>query len=273
MKLKNKLAILAGLVLALATPGDIGRKTSLEGTVQREPVIVQAGKAELEENSYFANFPDKLPNATVEKYEVPGSKYCIVHFKQKHFAEYNPDEVKHPDLKALGHSLWLENYESINKSQKNLAVLLNYLHREKGYNKTLFAEGIGEGVDEKVLKDHYSFRLAKIGKALSLDTEQVVEKYPYAPGAIFPLALGMGWDLPPIEDSEANANAIAAGPSNTKEQETREDIAIRQIYEKNKGINFLLYGRGHSYRNNIDNWNATHPDEKFSLIVVDTNDQ
>src|SRR3989344_754170 len=48
----------------------------------------------------------------------------------------------------------------------------------------------------------------------------------------------------------------------------REDLVLSFISESADPINFLVYGGGHWFGDNINQWNKKHPDKKYSLIEI-----
>ena len=51
--------------------------------------------------------------------------------------------------------------------------------------------------------------------------------------------------------------------------EDREDAALETVLTNmpDKAI-ALTYGAGHDFTNNLDKWNATHPDEQVGIVEM-----
>ena len=75
---------------------------------------------------FFKNFPEEISGAkTIEKYNIPGAKYCLVHIRQYH----------------LGEKLTKQELDEIDYIQKNIYQILNYLIENKNL-KSVRVEGL-----------------------------------------------------------------------------------------------------------------------------------
>ena len=76
--------------------------------------------------NFFKNFPEKISGAkTIEKYNTPGAKYCLVHIRQEHFVE----ELTEKEL------------DKVDYIQKNIYEILNNLI-EKRNLESVRVEGL-----------------------------------------------------------------------------------------------------------------------------------
>ncbi len=48
----------------------------------------------------------------------------------------------------------------------------------------------------------------------------------------------------------------------------RENDLIQRAGSSGKKVNITVFGGGHDFMDNLEDWNARHPDKAFSLVVV-----
>lgn len=53
--------------------------------------------------------------------------------------------------------------------------------------------------------------------------------------------------------------------------EARENVLLELVAQRDNPLALTTYGSGHSWVNNVEEWNEQNPDKKFSLIEVTTN--
>ncbi len=116
--------------LQLAGIGTLVVSSLVSGCSSAKPI-------QLEE---FVNFPTEIPEAErVEKFPVEKAKYCLVHIRQRHHIDYNPND---PIDKILGeHTPTRKELENINSHQKSIYNILEFLVQQ-GVSKSVYLEGI-----------------------------------------------------------------------------------------------------------------------------------
>ena len=79
-------------------------------------------------------------------------------------------------------------------------------------------------------------------------------------------------ELRGAEDRAAFLAAIEAFDNGLKDtrvvQEKREDGLLEIISKDDIAFAVAMYGAAHDWRDTIDRWNSSHPDQKFSLIEI-----
>ena len=71
-----------------------------------------------------------------------------------------------------------------------------------------------------------------------------------------------------LADDVRNGIKVYVDEFNKKAMQQREDIALEMISKSPDQICFLVYGAGHYFGDNINEWNLQHPNNKYSLIEI-----
>jgi hypothetical protein len=124
---------------------------------------------------------------------------------------------------------------------------------------------------------------AEDGEAVPFETEketrenyeklrQKWENYKYIPGADCLLSVENRLNFLPAEKEEVTEKSreyFQKGKGKYKaEKEQREDVVLEISSDKDDPMAVTVYGGGHSWKDNIAEWNKKHPDKKFSLIEI-----
>lgn len=228
-------------------------------------------------NQFLRDFPEKMVSArNIEKYEVPGAKYCLTHIKQIHD---NPSGFKLPTKKELysGEVKFKENgktlspeeseakmrklYDSINDCQKSIYEIISTLNTgQEPLDVRL--EGIMDSDDLDYLNRIMPLALKpgikKLKESGYFDKDNQ-DSYEFILGAAFKLVKEGKIRVIPAESKKFIKDRY--------NDEGRENSLLDLIRGKSP-IVYSIYGTKHDFRNNIDEWNKSHPDEKISLIEV-----
>lgn len=228
---------LAGL-LGLGAYLQLGRP-SIESVVKRE----------------FDSFPTEIPGAkSVKKYETEGAKYCLVHIKQFHVNPGIQTEARIMAMKAQA-----DIYTIVSQLSKNQGLKTVYVEGETPYSVAKFKE----------LKDNYELVKQRMG-AGKINT--LIGERAWMRLYLNNIAEPMGG-----ETLAGNERALEIVKDHTKFSDEelgksvfddREDALLKIIGENQPGVFYTIFGSGHRWKDNIDRWNKTHQDKKFSLIEV-----
>jgi hypothetical protein len=95
-----------------------------------------------------------------------------------------------------------------------------------------------------------------------------MDDFGFVPGGVERLAAYTdGLRILPAEDSEIHKKAIAT-EDRALMFDARENALLRMTAEYGKPMAIVVFGSDHDFADNIARWNAEHPDEKISRIVV-----
>ena len=201
-------------------------------------------------------FQEDLPGAKkIEEYHMPGSEEILIFIRQYH---HLPWGIGHP----------AERYK-INKVQENIFEILEELYLN-GNIKAFYVEGVtieGENkINELAHKNkgnNYSLMLLNATAPLEL------QMY----GAASVMAIKHGLKLVAAENKELNEIAselVFLSPNHVLKD--REDFLLDKIDDdddlQGEDYTVFVYGAGHDFKDNVAEWNANHPDNKYSLVII-----
>lgn len=229
----------------------------------------------------FDNFPRvwELPRtAHIEKYEVAGAKQTIVHVRQIHLI--GPVESHEPKLR-----------DAIVRAQTDIYRILEYLVRHHGL-RGVYLESVSKEKLPILVRGREMRRLLhEEQKASPLEEEEdaedsdrrikwnIIEQFLADEQEIL---LRHSAALRMFEEGKLNlhaaetfrANELAGkeiqktGRPGTYALDDRENVLLDLAAESKDPLVVVVYGEGHDWRNNIDEWNGRHPEHPLLLIVV-----
>jgi len=285
------------------------------------PLINGCSSAKPNQLEDFVNFPTEIPGVEkVEKFPVEGAKYCLVHIRQRHYVDFNPND---PVDKILGLNRPTKKVlESINSHQKSIYEILLYL-KQKGTTSSVYLEGVDSSMLERIrkitlipeddelirevedleskLKERIIWNVPEgyTPEKLIQEYQQKIEaakkrlaghneRYKYFYGGGLRLVLEGKID-PRFEDLSLNHKAyeeIEKGRLGLAVFDDREDDVLKSIAQGSERLAVVEFGGAHawggkescgenyslagrkSYKDNIAEWNKSHPDKKFCLIEI-----
>lgn len=218
-------------------------------------------------------YPEHIDGASViDKYFVEGSKYVLVHVKQIHSV---PSMIDYDGVVDCQNDIInifkdIEGKENVlvegNSTYKTMLDLAEHeFERYKKFNEqgVEFASDKELEVREERLNRYMrELESGKIEKYGSMNATNVLE---YQDEIEFYKA--ENHDINVKRCAEAKYEGIG------KWNEKAEDLVVEyasQIGEE-KPFVYTVFGSSHSFKNNIDNWNETHPESKMSLIEITPN--
>lgn len=206
------------------------------------------------------NFSEEIPGSqSVKFYEAVKAPYTLVHVRQKHDGGILPEKY----LRDLHTSIYQTlAYFADKKQISNIYAegVFPENAREKNEGVDLFREIYRTLSKEEQQRFRDSFlEDASSATVLSFERER---------GAI---------KIRAAEDAETYLKALETEHSsndyNRLVREDREDVLLNMLARENPLTNqphmfVTVYGGGHDWTNNVQNWNKAHPDKRFSLIVI-----
>jgi hypothetical protein len=229
---------------------------------QIQPLV----KEENPSNLIFAGNLEGI--AHVDEYPVAGSKYTLVHVRQIH-----PSQKE--ELSMVGRFV---KYSL----QTNLFESLESLYAEKPF-EAFYPEGVrvedeqkyNEGLESVASRLHNKNKYTLDVLNATMDPFDEIEgAFFQAPAvASFAIVHNLPWQA--SGNAKLNSRStkeLEKNPRSTSREvyDDREDFVISQI--ANEYLNgthaVTVFGANHDFRNNIQEWNAKHPQNKFSLIVA-----
>jgi hypothetical protein len=260
-------------------------------------------------NRELREFPTQLPGTkSIQKYEVPDAKYCLVHVKQAHKTPYDTEKDKEyitlvqnniyqlfsylVDKNLVSKvynegevfsSLASERYTTQNADIQALESEVDKLKDREGYKQKMSEFGFGEEFTEKIVNDAIA-KLPEKEKELvkaKRDFEMLKRKdrtQRMYDGAVEILASEGKLKILPADTLEGNLDAsyilkqngynLSDSEVKKKVIEDRENIFLANADFGENSFGWLVYGAAHNFRNNIEQWNKAHPDRKYSLIEI-----
>lgn len=183
----------------------------------------------------------------VVKHEVPGSKYVLVHLK-------GPHEV----------APWDEAYGSAEAKEWD-AFVKELKQEETGVIREIVDTYLLDGVygEGHFVKDGVTHRFTQEQLCDPRIMAEVRRSDAQSYSRLFH-SCGEVESLRYLFPSET----VAARKIST---EAREDVLLELVAQRGDPLALTIYGSGHSWANNVEEWNTQNPDKKFSLIEVTTN--
>ena len=226
-------------------------------------------------NKVLISFPKKiLGTKSIKKYLTPEAKYCMIHIRQKHLPRENPSKGDFKVVKRVHDNIYLtlshivENYgvrkvydEGVTMaaaSIKDLCARTNYLGEDPNdleKRNPKFYEIYS--LFQKEIEYDAIFRFASRTKKIRIMGAEDYETFAEAEKAYYRLK-GLGafrW----ITERKKSSDAI---------HKNREDVVLKKIASQDSSLAIVVYGSGHTWKDNIREWNFDNPDKKFSLIEI-----
>src|SRR3989344_4089070 len=236
---------LVGLATAITILNPIRAEEPLGGLAK----AIQESGIEFLDKSGVKLSPEKVPGAgVIEDYNVEGAKYQLVHIRQRH---KSPDEKEQNSEKDIRETV---------PCQKDIYQIILELN-SRGV-KEVYLEGLFEE-NEKGVNDYLQDNIGKEVKRLSevVESSEYQKWYKEVEGKIRLIA---------------SENQFIRERGGDFEKKEREEYLLKKIVEDSKKspkqgtqrIAVVVYGAGHEFLDNIQEWNKSHQDEKFSLKTI-----
>lgn len=237
---------LAGLVVAGAS---LSAHLMAEEPKYGLAKILQEQGIEFVDKTNVRTYDANIPGAkTVEEYPVDGAPYKLIHVRQAHVngviseqylrdlheniyktLDYLVDKEKVKEVYCEG--VVKETEENENKGAKEMADLVN-----------------NQRIRDRILGTGASARLLAMEGRIKIKAAEREETYYKA-----------------VEQAEIGKTA----DYDKIVLEDREDALLDILKsEENKNTFVVLYGGGHNWLNNVQEWNERNPDKRFSLITI-----
>ncbi len=132
----------------------ISRRSALSGACKillatAVPAFMNACARTEAENIAYA-FPNEIPGAAkIQKYHMPGARYCLVHIRQRHITPFNPNNLV--DKLHGDHIPSMRELELVNKHQKVIYDILERL-RALGIIGAVYIEGMTSRLWDRITK-------------------------------------------------------------------------------------------------------------------------
>lgn len=225
-------------------------------------------------NRLLMDFPERIPGAKkIDKYPIPGARYCLVHLRQHHLGEGNISRKER---------------KQVIKDQEHVYSILSYLIDNHGldsvYDEYFSKENVGEdGVPSEITTLMLNMKLNGKNTDAYKDAKYVLDATMNY-GATERLAIEGRLKIKPAETAAGYHLLPELGEK--EEMDGREDIAFELLSKEQGPLFVVVYGAGHawggkescgpdyslelrvSYKDNLTEWNKKHPDKKFSLIEI-----
>jgi len=208
----------------------------------------------------------------VNKYFVDDSKYVLIHVKQNHYTPFLLDDSLKLSVVRCQNDIvdffkYMEGKENIlaegnpnyirvvDDAEKDLAKF--EMFNEMGVE---FAnDDVVKQKKEKVDKYHRELEQGRLEDYSKITATDILNYHDEA----------NVYDAEDVEINEKRFDEVmekGLGEWNEK----AEDLVVERAYSLGQEIPviYTVFGSGHSFRNNVDEWNENNPDEKMSLIEV-----
>jgi len=250
------------------------RASSLESTVNHG--IEQKDRLEPKYKNFL--FPMDGIVVLTELYEYPNAKRILINIPQVHDSSYvlvDLGELNNGEIKDYLKLVGEENLREANESQRDIYQILGYLEKKNNLEYVLL-EGVikkREGGESLAFYLSSMSRILEKGYFVEVAEEKKYEDFRYIPGAADLFAMTGSFRIEATENEdllrETVDSLINEGLSGVKKyNEPRENYAIERASKLDGNTQVLIFGEGHDFRNNIREWNETHPEERYSLMVL-----
>ncbi|MEK6811604.1 MAG: hypothetical protein AABX96_03785 [Nanoarchaeota archaeon] len=254
-----------------------------------------------EAETYFHNFPIALDGAReVQKYETPGAKHCLVHVEQVHQAlpeiSFIKEQTKIDQISANGSesSSWIksnregllmyrevvrENLNEASTIQRDIETILLYLKNKNGL-KSIRLESCFKDDSPQDCQKEITSRSSFYSDSGYTTKEEISNsgKYWYSNGAGRILGSKGLLEIKASENIDINSTSyLLVHLAKTSEErdkairvtsDIRENHVLDVLYSSCEPYSVVVFGVDHDFRDNLNKWDAQHPKDKFSLIVV-----
>jgi hypothetical protein len=223
-------------------------------------------------------FPVEITGAkNVEPYPVDGAKRGLVHLRTTH---YVPPIAGEMISKAMGKTP-KEFYAHINEVQSDVGLILRDLHG-RGLVDEIYSEFVTLDQPVHCSEDVYESHRRRMRELYGtgfipnqdvLSESEAIEESENVGGAEFVFALDQGIELKStMPFSEEELRDKIKGKSYRERagrlREFREDTLLDIGSSTNGNWVIAPYGGGHDFTDNIERWNASHPESMYSLYVI-----
>jgi hypothetical protein len=211
-------------------------------------------------NAALRDFPEQMPGASrLEKYPNRGARYCLVHIRQAHTTGNDTEE----------------QLAQIREVQEDVYSILSFLCDKKGLRE-VYVESEAGGVSLTQAMEDLESTNAELRKLLGEDSRQVDKDMAgkrILRGGAYKLRSEGKLKIKAAETLEGNMMPLFLGGKETKEgvkaiTGKREDILLQLIDKDAPALAVTVYGGGHSWADNIEEWNSVKPEAKFSPIEI-----
>jgi len=238
-------------------------------------------------NAVLRHFPNEIPGAReVRKFEIPDSRYCLVHVMQIHVLPsnyYESMKVQRNIMRILSslskrgiNVVYLEGV-----TEKNIDLL--YEMRNNG-KRDIFAElNSRNGAVYLFFKNEVNLKRAENSELLTRAVENILE----GERKLKEIKNKKFKNLEEAVEARRKIEGMFGREFYRKVLEDREDCLLEIVDRNNDALAVLVMGGAHSFggkytygekyrvgkerssvKDNIAVWNAMHPDKRFSLVEV-----
>lgn len=255
------------------------------------PYVGTYGQTSTEAERALTQFPDTILGAArVEKYPVKGAKQVLVHLKNVHDGAYGQGRL------PTNHVVYPYMLQGQNEMYQILTNLITKLNIDAVYcegqvmddfarDSIASERGLVVNIEKKNLEEYAANRYKTDVIARVMLTKNI-----HTRGSESSEALNKGHEVV-LEEN------VTLGRYVEYAVDKREDAVLERLSERQEPLKLLVYGGGHLFggtntcgakyreemsrsndsldrvtykmnRDNIAEWNAAHPKQKFSLIEV-----
>jgi len=267
--------LLAGTTFTFGLASCVGWNN--HGLRSGEVPFLEAG----EERKTFTE-EDFFGNRRVEVTQICAAQKpvtTLIHLRQMHYT--TKEQEKRTSIEQLTpHEkkmlLHLQFYQTNNIQEDIYRFIEGQLQKGlrelwiEGYDRSDYASyngRYGKLAYEAVLKElqERGFYIEEIQKGTLISCK-------YLPGAELLLDMEGKITLLPAEDfvlsERANISQQTKTGRKTNVYKNREDYVIQTLAESKKPYGFVLFGGGHNFYDNVEEWNRKYPDAQVSLIEL-----
>lgn len=255
---------------------------------------------------FYRDFPaNQLPSTgAVHKYPVSDAKHCLVHLGHFHYVKAPLTmEQARKDLDTASQAFYLllkdtpnfsyqpsgdiaEDYrnlvrhriEGICRVQREVFDIGRFLQKNYGV-QSIRGEGLAKDYSQKDCDKWLRNRNIGITREGFATEEEVKDPSRYLLIGGADLVLGvLGLKVKAGEDEDINRRTAVKVEAALKEGnlaekkdiifKEAEDYVLQLVSRSNEPYSVVIYGGGHNFLDNVNDWNVKNPKDKFSLIVV-----